>query len=258
MIESLRGLRAVVTGGESGIGVRHGVHAGGGGAHVTCIDLDVTRVPAGLHGVTGDVADAGLAGVIDAVAAPGLDLLISDAGVLARGRVEDNDLSEWQRVFDVNVFGMVRAAQAALPWLRRSSRAAIVNMCSLSAQVGLANAALYSASKGAVLALTRSMATDYLPEGIRVNCVMPGPTDTPWVRRVIDAAPDRGRLPERRREPLAAWAAGTPDEVAAAICFLASPAAGSIAGVALPVDGGAAAILSTLSSSLPATESSGY
>ena len=90
---------------------------------------------------------------------------------------------------DINVVGMVRVSRAALPHLRKSPAAAIVNTCSIAATAGLPQRALYSATKGAVLALTQAMAADHLREGIRVNCVNPGTADTPWVGRLLDAAP---------------------------------------------------------------------
>jgi NAD(P)-dependent dehydrogenase (short-subunit alcohol dehydrogenase family) len=114
----------------------------------------------------------------------------------------------------------------------------VVNTCSVAAWQGLPNRALYSASKGAVLALTLAMATDHLDDGIRVNCVCPGTADTPWVRRLLDAAPD----PEAERVALAArqpmGKLVTADEVAHAIAYLASPLSGSTTGTALAVDGG--------------------
>ena len=118
---------------------------------------------------------------------------------------------------------MVRVSRAALPHLRRSAAAAIVNTCSIAATAGLPQRALYCASKGAVLALTLAMAADHVGEGIRVNCVNPGTVDTPWVRRLLDAAAD----PEAERAALGpASPTGrlvSAEEVAAAIGYLARP-----------------------------------
>jgi len=243
--DSYRGLRALVTGGGAGIGLATARMLSDGGARVACLDLDVAGVEPPLLGIKADVSSDSVADAVTEAAERlgGLDVLVNNAGILARGRVEDNDLAEWQRVFDVNVFGMVRTTQAALGWLRRSADAAIVNTCSLGAVIGLPAAAAYSASKGAVLALTRSMAADYLGEGIRVNCVTPSPVDTPWVRRIIDAAPDpQAALREvSSRSPHGRLV--RPEEVAAAICFLASPASGSTTGASLPLDGGSSAML---------------
>ena len=154
-----------------------------------------------------DVTDA--AGVAAAVSEAvsrlgGLDVLVNNAGIGAAGTVEDNSDEEWHRVYDVNVVGMVRMARAALPALRESSSASIVNTCSVAATAGLPQRALYSATKGAVLALTMAMAADHVGEGIRVNCVCPGTADTPWVGRLLDAAddPDAERAALNARQPM--------------------------------------------------------
>jgi 2-keto-3-deoxy-L-fuconate dehydrogenase len=133
---------------------------------------------------------------------------------------------------------MVRVTRAALPYLRRSSHAAIVNTCSIAATAGLPARALYSATKGAVLSLTLAMAADHIHEGIRVNCVNPGTADTPWVGRLLDAAPDPAaeRAALNARQPLGRLV--TAAEVAAAIAYLASPLASATTGTALAVDGG--------------------
>jgi len=132
----------------------------------------------------------------------------------------------------------VRVARAAIPSLRNSKHGAIVNTCSVAADIGLPRRALYSASKGAVLALTRAMAADHLADGIRVNCVNPGTADTPWVQRLLSQAED----PTKELEALSARQPHrrlvSADEVAGAICYLASPRSGSTTGVALDVDGG--------------------
>ena len=126
--------------------------------------------------------------------------MINNAGVGAAGTVADNSDEEWHRVFDINVVGMVRVSRAALPFLRQSERAAIVNTCSVAATAGLPQRALYSATKGAVMSLTLAMAADHVREGIRVNCVAPGTADTPWIGRLLDAAED----PEAERAALEA------------------------------------------------------
>jgi len=165
-------------------------------------------------------------------------VLVNNAGIGAVGTVEENPDDEWMRVLDVNVLGLVRVTRAALPHLRRSPAAAIVNTCSIAATAGLPRRALYSASKGAVLALTRAMAADHVGDGIRVSCVSPGTVDTPWVGRLVASAadPDAERAALNARQPTGRMVSA--DEVAAAIAYLASPAAGSTTGVDLAVDGG--------------------
>lgn len=237
----LAGLTAAVTGGASGIGLATAQLLAARGAAVACLDLDSDRVPAPLLGVRCDVTDTD--SVTTAVTRTaerfgGLDILVNNAGIGARGSVAANPDEEWHRVLDVNVVGIARVTRAALPYLRASGHAAIVNTCSIAATAGLPDRALYSASKGAVLALTLAMAADHVTEGIRVNCVNPATVDTPWVRRLLDSAADPA-------VELAALCARQPTgrlvsvaEVAAAIGYLASPSAGSTTGTALAVDGG--------------------
>jgi 2-keto-3-deoxy-L-fuconate dehydrogenase len=168
----------------------------------------------------------------------GVDVLVNNAGVGATGTVEDNPYEEWRRVLDTNLLGVVRTSRAALPHLRRSASAAIVNTCSIAATAGLPNRALYSATKGALLSLTLAMAADHVREGIRVNCVAPGTVDTPWVRRLLEQAPDaEAELAAlRARQPTGRLVSA--EEVAAAIAYLASPLAAATVGGVLAVDGG--------------------
>jgi NAD(P)-dependent dehydrogenase (short-subunit alcohol dehydrogenase family) len=231
-------LRVLVTGGASGIGAAVAKVLRERGARVIVLDRDVVE---GSDAIRVDVTDAaGVdAAVTDAVARlGGLDVLVNNAGIGAAGTVEDNDDDEWHRVFDVNVVGMVRVTRAALPALRESSCASIVNTCSVAATAGLPQRALYSATKGAVLSLTLAMAADHVGEGIRVNCVNPGTADTPWVGRLLDAAPDPDaeRAALNARQPMGRLVSAA--EVAEAIAYLASPAAASTTGTVLGVDGG--------------------
>jgi NAD(P)-dependent dehydrogenase (short-subunit alcohol dehydrogenase family) len=138
----------------------------------------------------------------------------------------------------VNVVGIVRVTRAALPYLRASEHAAIVNTCSIAATAGLPRRALYSATKGAVLSLTLAMAADHVRDGIRVNCVNPGTVDTPWVARLLEEAddPDAERAALEARQPMGRLVSA--DEVAAGIAYLASPLAAAVTGTALAIDGG--------------------
>jgi 2-keto-3-deoxy-L-fuconate dehydrogenase len=250
------GLAALVTGGASGIGLATARLLAARGARVAVLDrdegvkagsesADLYPMVADLYPMVADVTDdaAVRAAVTEAAhALSGLDIVVNNAGIGAAGTVEDNDDDEWRRVLDVNVLGIVRTTRAALPWLRQAARergqAAIVNTCSVAAIAGLPQRALYSASKGAVYALTLAMAADHVAEGIRVNCVHPGTTDTPWVSRLLAAAPDPAaeRAALNARQPMGRLVSA--DEVAAAIAYLASPLAGATTGTALAVDGG--------------------
>jgi NAD(P)-dependent dehydrogenase (short-subunit alcohol dehydrogenase family) len=235
------GLVALVTGGASGIGAATARHLQERGARVAVLDPSTDGVPVGVLALRCDVSDS--AQVDESVAAVadrlgGIDIVVNNAGIGATGDVAGNDDAEWARVLDVNVTGIARVTRAALPHLRVSQHAAVVNMCSAVAFVGVRQRALYSASKGAVLALTLAMAADHAAEGIRVNAVAPGTADTPWVGRLLSAADDPDAAAEalRRRQPIGRLV--TAEEVAHAVGALASPAAASTTGTVLRVDGG--------------------
>ncbi|MEU0551746.1 SDR family oxidoreductase [Micromonospora sp. NPDC005979] len=235
------GLAAIVTGGSSGIGRATAVELRARGARVAVLDLDPSGLDDGIAGITADVSsrpsvDAAVAEAASVLG--GLDVVVNNAGIGATGTVADQGDDEWHRVLDVNVVGMARVVSAALPWLRRSEHASVVNISSIAALNGLPGRALYSASKGAVLSLTLAMATDHVREGIRFNCVCPGTADTPWVGRLLaqadDPAAERAAL--RARQPIGRLV--TPEEVANAILYLASPRSASTTGTVLDVDGG--------------------
>ncbi len=239
------GLVAAVTGGASGIGLATARLLASRGADVAVLDLNPDTVAPPLAGFACDVTDddSVRAAVAAVVARYGrLDVLVNNAGIGAAGTVADNPDEEWLRVLNLNVIGIARVTRAALAYLRRSPSAAVVNTCSIAATAGLPQRALYSASKGAVLSLTRAMAADHVREGIRVSCVNPGTVDTPWVDRLLAATPDPAaeRAALRARQPHGRLVSA--EEVAAAIAYLASPAAGSTTGADLAVDGGMAGL----------------
>jgi 2-keto-3-deoxy-L-fuconate dehydrogenase len=241
MAGELDGLVAVVTGGGSGIGAAVVDVLADRGARVAALDLDPSGVSERALAVCADVSDdasvrAAVGTVVDELG--GIDILVNNAGIGAQGTVSDNDDAEWMRVLDVNLLGAVRMSRAALPQLRSSDAAVIVNTGSIAATAGLPQRALYSASKGAVLALTRAMAADHLREGIRVNCVNPGTADTPWIGRLLDSAddPEAERAALNARQPHGRLV--TAEEVAQAVAYLASPSSGSTTGTTLAVDGG--------------------
>ncbi|MCU1470214.1 MAG: family oxidoreductase [Glaciihabitans sp.] len=235
------GLTAIVTGGASGIGLATAQLLASRGAKVAVFDLHIDSLPPELHGFVADISSReSVAAAVAAAAewAGGIDIVINNAGISAIGTVEENDDAEWQRVFNINVFGVARVSAAAIPWLRKSEHASIVNVCSVAALNGMPSRAVYGSTKGAVLSLTFSMATDYVREGIRVNCVCPGTADTPFVsgylKKAADPVAERAALDAR--QPIGRMI--TPEEIAHSILYLASPLTSSTTGTALDVDGG--------------------
>jgi 2-keto-3-deoxy-L-fuconate dehydrogenase len=242
------GMSAVVTGGASGIGRATVEELVARGARVASLDVRPAPPTTGVEEISADVGDEqSTRAAVDQAAEllGGIDVVVNNAGIGARGTVEESSDEEFLRLFDVNVLGMVRTSRAALPYLRRSEHAAIVNTCSVAAWTGLQQRAAYSTSKGAVQALTLAMAADHVREGIRVNCVNPGTADTPWVQRLLASAsnPEVERSSLEARQPLGRLVSA--QEVANAICYLASPRSGSTTGTLLGVDGGSHTLLIT-------------
>jgi len=200
--------------------------AGGIGSAIAAEFASLGDTVVGLDVVEGfDVADPAqctstAANIVDEHGR--IDVLCNNAGVGAVGDVTQADPDDWQRVFAVNVFGIAHLSAAVIPVMRQQARGAIVNTCSVVAAVGLVERAVYSASKGAVLGLTRSMAADEAEHGIRVNCVSPGTVDGPWVRRLIEQSDDPAATLAalERRQPLGRLVG--PEEVAKAVAFLAA------------------------------------
>jgi NAD(P)-dependent dehydrogenase (short-subunit alcohol dehydrogenase family) len=206
----------VVTGAQGGIG-RAIVDAFTAlGDHVVGLDLldgfDVTDADACTEAAARIESEHGA-----------VDVLCNNAGIAATGDVVASTPDEWEQVFAVNVFGVANVSRAFLPAMRAAGRGAIVNTCSVVASVGLVERAVYGASKGAVLALTKAMAADEIVHGIRVNCVSPGTVRSPWVERLVQSTPDPDGVEAalRRRQPLGRMVAC--EEVAAAVLYLAAP-----------------------------------
>ena len=240
-MQEFDGIKALVTGGASGIGLAVARTLAARGARVAILDRVEADLADDFVCVVADVTDdASVRSAVESAVAQlgGLDVLVNNAGAGAVGTVADATDEEWHRVLDVNVVGPARVSRAALPALRESEHAAIVNTCSIASTAGLPARAVYSASKGALLALTMAMAADHLHEGIRVTAVTPGTADTPWVQRLLaqadDPAAERAALEARQPHGRLVSA----DEVAHAVAHLASPLSASTTGTHLAVDGG--------------------
>jgi NAD(P)-dependent dehydrogenase (short-subunit alcohol dehydrogenase family) len=167
-----------------------------------------------------------------------LDILVNNAGVGVAGTVLNTSEEDWERIFAVNVKGIFQCSRFAIPKMLENGGGNIVNLSSIAAMVAVVDRAAYGASKGAVLALTKAMAADHVKDNIRVNCVCPGTTDTPWVDRMVQsyADPEEARRKMIARQPVGRL--GTPEEIAAAILYLATPANSFVTGSALVIDGG--------------------
>lgn len=241
MSAEFQGLVAVVTGSGSGIGLATAKLMKSAGAKVFGLDLQEGGLAETGTWIRCDVSErASVNSAFEQIAkdTDQLDIVVNNAGIGAVGTIADATDEEWDKVYRVNVVGAALVSAAALPWLRKSKHAAIVNLCSIAATVGLPARAVYSASKGAVLSLTLAMAADYVDENIRVNCVNPGTADTPWIRRLLSKADDPAAELEalNQRQPIRRLISA--EEVAQSVCYLASPKQASTTGTILAVDGG--------------------
>jgi NAD(P)-dependent dehydrogenase (short-subunit alcohol dehydrogenase family) len=241
MSAEFEGLVAVITGAGSGIGLAVSKKLKAKGATVIGLDIEEGEFKEVGQIIRCDISsDESVTAAFTEIskAFDVIDILINNAGIGAIGTVEDTTTQEWIKVLNTNVVGTSRVSAAALPYLRKSSDAAIVNTCSVVANFGFPKRAIYSASKGAILSLTLSMASDLLGENIRVNCVSPATTDTPWIERLLSQSenPSQERAALESRQPSGRLVSTT--EVANAIIYLAHPEQKSTTGTVLSVDSG--------------------
>ncbi len=247
MIFELTGKRALVTGAGSGIGAAIAETFARAGAHVFVTDVQEETAAATAARIAAaggaaepimlDVRDEAACGAVAAKTGP-LDVLVNNAGIGHVGTALTTTGADLDRLFAVNVRGLLNVTRAYLPEMIARRKGAIVNMASVAGLVGIRDRLAYSTTKFAVVGLTKSMALDHAADGVRVNCICPGRVETPWVAARVKEYPD----PEQAYKEMAATQAmgrmGRPDEIAAAALYLASDAASFVTGSAFTIDGG--------------------
>ena len=241
----LDGRRALVTGGASGIG-EHTVRAlSGAGASVIVADRNLEGAKT-LAEALGEAVSAVQIDVTDPASVKEvfegldrLDILVNNAGVAHVGNIEETELEDWRRVFEVNVDGVFLVTKQAFPLLLASGHGSIVNISSVAGLTAVGRRFAYCASKGAVIALTRQLACDYAKQ-LRVNCICPGTVHTPFVEGYLDKfhkhEKDKVREQLHARQPIGRM--GRPDEIAHMVLYLCSDEAEYVQGSIITIDGG--------------------
>jgi NAD(P)-dependent dehydrogenase (short-subunit alcohol dehydrogenase family) len=244
----LAGKVALVTGAGSGIGRAISIRFAQEGARVAAASRtrETVEETAQLAGgetlaLQADVSDEASVGAMveKTLARFGrIDILVNNAGIGTTKSILECEPEEWDRVFAVNVRGVYLSTRAVLPGMLAQGEGVIINIASALGLVGVPKRAAYCASKGAVITLTKQVATEYAGQGVRCNCICPGTVDSPWVGRLLDATgdPAGARQALEARHPLQRLA--TTDEIAAAALYLASADAAFMTGSALVMDGG--------------------
>jgi NAD(P)-dependent dehydrogenase (short-subunit alcohol dehydrogenase family) len=247
----LEGRVAVITGGGSGIGRASALLFAREGARIAIVDRDAAAAEAVLAEIAAAggeamlrISDVGEPGTADADAQAviaawgGIDILLAGAGFSRAGTVQTLQPEDWEDVFRANLGGTWLWARAVLPGMRARRSGSIITVASQLARAGGRNNSAYIAAKGAIISLTRSMALDFAPDGIRVNAILPGAIDTPLLNRSFARAPDpaAAREASRSRHPMGRL--GRAEEVAEAALYLAGDASSFSTGTELVVDGG--------------------
>lgn len=251
---SLAGKTAVITGAGSGIGQAVARLFARQGAHVEVLDLKLEAAQATVDGITAaggsataaavDVGDhAAVKALFDSISArhERLDILVNNAGIAHIGTLLSTQEADLDRLYRVNIKGVFNCAQAAVGRMVAQGGGVVLNLCSIAAQMGLADRFAYSMTKGAVLTMTYSIAKDFIGQGVRCNCICPARVHTPFVDGYL-AANYPGREHEMFEKLSAAQPIGRmakPDEIAALAVYLCSDEASFITGSTYPIDGGA-------------------
>jgi NAD(P)-dependent dehydrogenase (short-subunit alcohol dehydrogenase family) len=232
------GRRALVTGAGSGIGEAVARRLHEEGAEVVLTNVSAEPVEA-IAAELGERASALPLDVRDEDAVRevvrDVDVLANVAGIGSTTAAPDTPLEVWEDVLAVNARGTFLCCKHAIPGMIERGGGSIVNMASAAALVGLRNRVAYSASKGAVIAMTRALAVDHVADGVRVNAVCPGTVDSPWVRRLVE---DVGESLDALRARQLMGRLGTTEEIAAAVAYLVSDEAAFVTGTAFVIDGG--------------------
>lgn len=242
----------IVTGGASGIGRAISLRLASEGARVNVLDIDLMAakkvvqaiVDAGGTGAAYecDISDhSGVATIIKSIAeVAGIDVLVNNAGMAHIGNVEKTSEADFDRLFAVNVKGFYNTLSASLPVMKKQRRGVILNLSSVAASVGVADRFAYSMTKGAVRAMTFSVAKDYIDLGIRCNCISPARVHTPFVDSYLaDNYPDnRDEMFAKLSKSQPIGRMGTAEEIASLVAFLCSDEASFITGSDVPIDGG--------------------
>ena len=243
MTQGLKGKVALITGAGTGIGLATAQRFAAEGATVVAGIVGpeqasaVTDFDARELDVRDEAAwDRALAHIEETHG--GLDILVNSAGIHRLGIAEDTSAAMWDEVMAINLWGTFAGCKKAIPALRRRGGGSIVNLASINAIKGVAGMAAYNASKGGIRAMTMGLALEVARQGIRVNCVCPGAVDTPIMEGILAQAGDVAAMRQtiKARHPMDRIS--EPEEIAAAIAFLASDDASYITGLAMPVDGG--------------------
>ena len=245
----LAGKVCIVTGAGSGIGRASALLFAAEGAKLVVADVDDDAARATVEAIGAaavaehvDVADEADAAAVVAATVERfgrIDVLFNNAGISGVGNLEETTLDAWERVMRVNARGVFVMSRAVAPTMIAQGSGSIVNMSSAIAETGLARRVSYAASKGAVLALTKSMQVDLAPHGVRVNALMPGTIMTPFVEGYLRDSyddPEEGRRSIRSRQLTGDL--GTPEDVANAALYLASDESRFMLGSGLVIDGG--------------------
>jgi NAD(P)-dependent dehydrogenase (short-subunit alcohol dehydrogenase family) len=247
-MERLKNKQAVVTGGADGIGKAIVERFISEGAKIVIADLNEDAAKALAENFPGNAfyfkanvaSSADMSALISFAEEKmgSLDIFVNNAGIGAAGTVDKVEEGEWDRLMNVNLKGTFLGMKYAIPLLRKNGGGVIINISSIAAIVGLPERSAYSATKGGILAMTRSAAIDHVSENIRINCIAPGTTNTPWINRITSSRPD----PEAaKKSMLARQPHGRlvkPEEIAAMAAYLASDESASVVGACMIVDGG--------------------